>query len=522
MIPIVPHVEPSPEASARRRARRLAGRLRRVDSFDAGPLFEPCRVVELETGGALHLDDLSEIPLLDRYHDVSFMEDRARLRAADGDVVASCSEPVAGFERYCERRLGLGVVDWLRPRPWRSALSVAGACWSDREVRRKLVAAFAEGRLRYLHPHLGSFPVWALASLLREASGAPVEVIAPPPQLTRRVNDKVWFADVVRRLFGRRAVPPSFAAWNTSTLARVVAVAAERSDRIVVKVPDSAGGAGNFVFDATTLRGLPVGRLRTVLGHRLAPARWEGDRPLQVSTWESDVLCSPSSQLWIPPARQGAPIVEGIFEQLVHGDAAEFVGARPARLPAALHHGLAECSWLLARLFQRLGYVGRCSFDTLLIGSTLGDARIEFIECNGRWGGTSIPMTLMNRLFGDWERVRFATRACSVPEARGLTFEQLCDGLGDDLYDRRTGRGRVVLFNPGRLQSHGGIDLITWGTTAEAAGRALAEDLPRRLRQIASPAVDAASAARAPAPGTPSTGRPPAATGRRPPSTVRR
>ena len=69
-------------------------------------------------------------------------------------------------------------------------------------------------------------------------------------------------------------------------------------------------------------------------------------------------------------------------------------------------------SWLLAVLFQRLGYVGRCSFDLLVVGESLATARAEFLECNGRWGGTSGPMMLMNRLFGDWATRPYATMEC--------------------------------------------------------------------------------------------------------------
>ena len=42
--------------------------------------------------------------------------------------------------------------------------------------------------------------------------------------------------------------------------------------------------------------------------------------------------------------------------------------------------------------------------DAILIGESLADARLHWIECNGRWGGVSIPMTLANRLTGDWAR----------------------------------------------------------------------------------------------------------------------
>jgi hypothetical protein len=39
----------------------------------------------------------------------------------------------------------------------------------------------------------------------------------------------------------------------------------------------------------------------------------------------------------------------------------------------------------------------------ILLGEDPEHARIEFLECSGRWGGALLPITLMNRLFGDWQ-----------------------------------------------------------------------------------------------------------------------
>src|SRR5690606_34224305 len=68
---------------------------------------------------------------------------------------------------------------------------------------------------------------------------------------------------------------------------------------------------------------------------------------------------------------------------------------------------------LLASLFQQLGYFGRCSFDTILVGPDPATAEVHWAECNGRGGGTSIPMTLVNRLTGDWAETPLAV---VVPE----------------------------------------------------------------------------------------------------------
>ena len=99
------------------------------------------------------------------------------------------------------------------------------------------------------------------------------------------------------------------------------------------------------------------------------------------------MIGTPSVQLWIPPRLQGPPMVEGIFAQALANCVGTFQGSSKSDLPGSLSQEIVNSSWQLAELFQRLGYVGRCSFDLILVGDNLGSCRPEFIECNGRWGG---------------------------------------------------------------------------------------------------------------------------------------
>jgi len=489
VVPIVSHYTAAPARAEERRVERLAPELvREQRRLAIARELVPHAPLRLGDGPSLHLDDLGEIPFVDRFYDPSYLEDRARFRASTGDFVASCAEPADGWEQYCRDRLGLGDVTYLRPRKGRSALGVATACWCDRAVRHELVSALRRGCLRYIHPHMGSFPVWALARLLHARSRKPIEVIAPPPGLTAAVNDKGWFADVVRRLFGAALVPPMAEAWNLATLARLTRQYAEDWPWIVVKVPDSAGGAGNVILDGTRLRFLSVGALRELLRARLGDLLRDPTARWLIGRWETHVLQSPSLQLWVPPELDGPPVVEGIYEQQLSGDEGTYVGNRPADLPDDVTQELVDRSWLLARLFQRLGYVGRCSFDLLLVGESLDRCRPEFIECNGRWGGTSIPMTLMNRLVGDFFARAYETRECRAPGLERMQFADLVEQLDAELYDVRTGRGRAVLFNPGAMHTIGAIDVLLFGDTVSAVDRQL-DDFERRLRAIAQPMI---------------------------------
>jgi hypothetical protein len=255
---------------------------------------------------------------------------------------------------------------------------------------------------------------------------------------------------------------------------------ASSSPKIGIKLPSAAGGDGTIVVDSELLVGKPPSEVREKLKEILPALNWSGESELLVDSWETDVACSPSAQLWIPPKEEGRPIVEGIFAQDVEGLMGVFVGSAPAMLPSDITQEITTRCWLLGRLFQQLGYIGRCSFDLILVGTSLASARLEFIECNGRWGGTSAPMTLMNRLFGSWVVQPYVARVCEVAELGKMSFEQLLDRIGEERFDWITGSGHIVLSIPGRMAARRAIDVIGIGDDVLEAKKRIA----RLIEQI--------------------------------------
>jgi hypothetical protein len=179
----------------------------------------------------------------------------------------------------------------------------------------------------------------------------------------------------------------------------------------------------------------------------------------------------------------GPPAVEGIFRQILDRGASVFAGAVEAKLPSDLLREIATRSWLLARLFQALGYIGRCSFDFVLVGESLDRSRLEFIECNGRWGGTSLPMSLMNRVFADRRLRPYAVRMLKVVGLNRIPFQQLCESLKPALYDHRTGEGRLILTTPGLMHHQSVIAVLGLGETSEDAVQYVEKSVPVLLQE---------------------------------------
>ena len=212
-----------------------------------------------------------------------------------------------------------------------------------------------------------------------------------------------------------------------------------------------------------------LGRYLTSL---IADAGWEMRFPLMVQIWDHDVLSSPSVQIWIPHKSEGDPIIEGVFEQYITNAVGQFSGAVAAKLPEQLDRQISHDAFLIASLFQRIGYYGRCSLDTVVTGFDLDNARVHWIECNGRWGGVSVPMTFANRFSG-------ASSEFAVVQLAGLklpkrSFSSVMEVCREYLWQPGSKHG-IVFMAPQRISSGVGADFIAIGETTEEA-TALAQD----------------------------------------------
>lgn len=483
-IKVVPHHRYTLTAMEEMRASRLAREyLRRFPDIRLNGMFGRYRARTPGSLPTLHLDDSSAITGMRASPESVFFQDRARLRAESDDIVASVMAPSDTFEDYCTTKLALGSPRWLQVNPPGDPVDLAAGCWTDRETRQQLVEMAITGELARIHPYMGNFHVWALAQLLSEAVKQPLEVMAPPPGLTRRVNDKTWFANLVRRVLGEDHIPESYQVCNFSSLAWVIKKYLAESPLIVIKLPDSAGGKGNLLLDTARFRGDSVGAIRAKLREELQPLHWEGECRLLVSLWEEKVISSPSAQLWVPPVDTGEPVIEGLYSQDVDSGRGEFLGSTPAVFPVDLERRITRSCALLGRIFQLMGYVGRCSFDLLLVGDHIESSHFKFIECNGRWGGTSGPMSLMNRWFGDWALQPYATHHFTVPGIDKLRFEDLLGAFTNELLDVRKRSGWLAFLDASGL-GFARFNALSLGDDVAQARYRISEWLPRRLDEL--------------------------------------
>ncbi len=415
---------------------------------------------EILDAPSLVIEDHGDIRLFEHSGDEAYSY-RALMLAGDDDLVAIGVARQGEFEAYCRDYLGLGNPSVLLPKAVAGDESLASRCRKDKDFIAAAAAhADAHGGLNIL-PYMGTWAVWELAAEIAARSRAPLRVLAPPPQLTRRVNDKIWFARLLRSTLGQSALPPEGEAENLSSLCRQLMDLADTHASVAVKLPNSASSAGNLVLDSAELRPLCWQALHDRLESRLRGMGWNGDFPLQVAAWEQPLRSSPSAQMWIPLAERGEPIVEAIFEQHCSGLAREFDGARPARLDPELQARIAQQAFEIGRVLQYLGYFGRCSLDAIVVGADADGPQLHWVECNGRWGGVSLPLSLNRRLDRAASKpMEFVVLEEAHQRLPARAMRSVIDSLEPWLYRSGLRDEGAVLLSPGRLLDGSGFEIM--------------------------------------------------------------
>ena len=427
---------------------------------------------QLFLGRCFTWEDVSGIPFLSEIPGVEEYQHRARVRATGDDLYATVTPPDPDYDAYCTDELGLGTPRWIDVGQSDDPLRVAQACLDDDPFNILLNATRRAAGLA-IHPYMSIEDVWRLADRLARESRHPVAVVGPPPPVTWFANDKALFAELVTLVLGKGWTTETGQTTDRTRLTTILNDLASRHDVVGLKRTRCASGMGNLVLDARALRSQSPIATHATVDAFLQRTEWSGDEPVLAVAWEN-ASSSPSTQWWIPPAGHGNPRLDGIYEQILEGERKLFVGSRPSTLPIAVQETIETAARDVAGALQHLGYVGRCSFDHLVIGEPTGDFTIRFTECNGRWGGTSTPMHLVDRVV---RGARPPYRAQDFQHDRLIDwgFREIRDRLGSTLFDHATQTGRYILYNVGPL------DVVALGDTQAEAEQALLADFPRRL-----------------------------------------
>ncbi|MCP4319800.1 MAG: hypothetical protein GY789_28425 [Hyphomicrobiales bacterium] len=375
------------------------------------------------------------------------------------------------FEAYLAEQLGLNTLNVFKVPATEEGLPkpTASRCLEDQTIFNRLLDIVRWDDRVTLLSYISTGSVWKLAKQLSDQAGRTVLVAGPPPNLTQRVNDKLWFAEIVKTVLGTGATPPVYSAFGPAALVGHVKKLARKWEKLVIKVPDSAGSVGNFPLYTNTIKDLSVKDLHSHLVETVSQIHQTDTYPLMVEVWDCNVLASPSVQLWIPKKEDGDPIIEGIYDQTTAAPGGKFVGATSARLDPRHDKQVCGEAMTLGLLFQNLGYFGRCSFDAVLAGAETDSAQLHWIECNGRWGGVSLPMTFLNRIFTENKLPKFVIWQHSDLDFPAMPFAEALKRLDSELFKSENHPEGILFTSPAGVETGTGLQLIALGRNEKEA-----------------------------------------------------
>lgn len=443
-------------------------------AFAAAADFGPDVAQGTGSGPQVLIGDLSQIRLMRGTGDPA-LEHRVAHLARNGDFVLVRAQDPA-FAAYLRDHRGIGGLTVLSADP-ADHRPIATQALKTARLRDPLVAAARDKGGLTLTAYITTDTVWHLAQVIGAAAGCTVHVNGPAPRISARANDKLWFADMARAVIGVDAVPPTMSAYGPAAAAALVLRLAGRGAQVIVKVPDSAGSAGNIRLGPALLARQTAAGLQALLMDRLHATGWQDSYPLLVGVWDDNVISSPSVQLWVPPRIDGPAVAQAVFEQTVLGENATFVGAVRCALPQTLQDRLSQQAVAIAGVLQALGYYGKCSLDAVVCQG----GQIHWIECNGRWSGVSIPLQVLGDIavghtFEGVVIVQQMLRGHHITTARAVQV------LGPLLYRNRPDQvpleGVLILSPPPSTQGIA-ANLLIFAPSPAAARRISREALDR-------------------------------------------
>jgi pre ATP-grasp domain-containing protein len=437
----------------------IAKSLKQKYTLDTPEQYHPDIHQGLVDKPKLLMEDHSWIRLFETEGDEAYSY-RSLLFADENDLVVIGVKRCKSFENYCHQTLGFGKPDILMPEQDPRPKSLTTRCINDSKIINTIVSHARQNEGLNIVPYMGTSETWRLAAIIADRSAVSVNVAAPLPALTQMVNNKVWFTQCVSELLGNSSVPPAHKAYNLSLLTKEITDLVQRYDKVAIKLADSASSAGIIVIDSGDLRGVPLHEVKTCLEQLLTRRRWCGTYPLMASAWESPIMTTPSVHFWIPDRAEGDPILEGIFDQVVSGINMEFTGAIPTELDTNWQNKITHEASMIAMLFQELGYFGRCSLDAILVGNDLTSARLHWVECNGRWGGVSIPLSLAHRLCGHDKLTCFMVIEEAHLKNPPTLLENILKRLDKDLFNHVQNPGGAIILSPSRFEAGNGFEFM--------------------------------------------------------------
>lgn len=422
----------------------------------------------------LNIENFSSVDLLGRHKGLESYFSRALLRSRHEDIVIGLFSSMAGYLKYMSERLQLGTPHYIHFPPLKTDLHEPpfALLLKDKETQQQIISCL-RGRELVIQPFMASKDAWDFAKSLQEEFKVDpnVKVLGPLPLLSKSVNNKIIFLSMMKMLLGEDASINFASSFYLSEIVEHIKRKVEIYGKVLLRFPNSATGCASILINQSLIEEEPdfFGYIQSWL----EKYDWkEGEQELMVTGWELDVVASPSAQTWIFPEKTKSPMIEKIVNQKFSlENSLLFSGCSFPNFNCEVSREIYRKSLIACSFLQQMGYSGRCSFDFVVLQKN-GKTSVKFVECNGRWGGGSSPLVLMNRLFKGEEEKYYTVDSISDILLAKVSFLEFLEKFDDILYDARTKKGWAVVYKPSWEEGERSFELLTIGdSTKEATDR---------------------------------------------------
>ncbi|NEO83660.1 MAG: hypothetical protein F6J87_05280 [Spirulina sp. SIO3F2] len=342
---------------------------------------------------------------------------------------------------YLHHTVGYTSIQHLSPQ--KPSLFLSLDILREPQLIQGIVEFAGANRTITLIPYANTRQFFQLVATLQAQYG--LTVLLPespqPEQLWLRnyINTKSGFRTLVSQWLREPSLPPcppGMIAPSLETAAEMAHWFVQNNQACIVKIDDGADGKGQERFDRHLQQNLnfsPSTILKTLRNNPFFQTNSSAATPIIVEQWiQTDLIKSPSIELFIPPLGQGEPQITYVGNQLFleFGRCAGILIAKEL-LAEPWYPAFAQAGLAIAHNLQKMGYVGHFDVDAVVDEQD----NLFLLEGNPRRTSTTSIHEFAQFHFGADYLDQLVLLSDDEMDSGGINnFEQLQTVMGDLLY----------------------------------------------------------------------------------------
>lgn len=376
------------------------------------------------------------------------------LFVADKNDILITRKPVnIYFEKYISKKVGYSLPTIITLRHNYNSKSFYESIINDKKTILEIINLVKNNSdNQTIHPYLYNNSIKQIGDILISCSGKNINYESPPSLLKQKLKQKIYFKTLVKNILGDNKTPPFYIAENIEAFIKIIKQLESKKSMAMLKLPFKIGSQNNYKINIKNSKKIinVIKKINDLIDNGTNYFK----EPLLIEKFIESAKCFPTVQLFIKG--EGRIKLIRICNQIIDFNWRCIGSNYPVNLKYELKEKIIEDSLKLARYISTTGYKGNCNFDLIVKNNSY-----YFLECNPRWGSTSYPSLLMQKLFPDNKNYYYAEELYS-PELKNLSVALLLKKSDTYLYDKLNNDEGIIIYNISKLQLFGKMSYISF------------------------------------------------------------